>query len=251
MAVVDLPSEARGMDETAIREALRLTDTADTRDLARAWDAARPSWNGSEIVPFIAEAFVATTHARARACQIFQVTRFARDDDRAIELGARALSDRASDVRSRACMLMFHSRKPEVVPILRAAKVASVRLLARRAATSILEGTPFVGDADPLYFFFRAEGGRAPRGSFAHEVDRASRAALEKQRYRALHLFAHTIAFRRDDTTLHVSWDGYDMEAHLGLYRAGKSHGSALVRGGEGDIAEIARAMVAMSTPGR
>ena len=235
------------MDDLAIRDALRLTDTANTRDLARAWDGAGLRWSGSEIVPFIADAFGTTTHARARACQIFQVTRFARDDDRAIELGVRALSDRASDVRSRACMLLFHSRKPEVVPILRAVRAPSTRPLARRAATSILEGTPFVGDTDPLYFFFRGESGRAPRGSFADDVDRASRAALEKQRFHRLFLFAHTIAFRRDESTAHVSWDGYDMETHVGFYRDGKSLAQALVRGGQGDIEEIARTLVTMS----
>lgn len=235
------------MDDPTIREALRLTDAANTRDLARAWDAIRSGWSGSDVVPYIAEAFGTTTHARARACQIFQVTRFARDEDRAIELGVRALSDRASDVRGRACMLLFHSRKPEVVPILRAVKAPSTRPLARRAATSILEGTPFVGDTDPLYFFFRGEGGRAPRGSFADDVDRASRAALEKRRFRALFLFAHTIAFRREDATLHVSWDGYDMETHVGVYRDGKSPVESLVRVGQGDIAEIARTMVTMT----
>ena len=236
------------MNEDVIREMLRRTDTDDVRRLSGPWYTILPRLHGSKVLPLLAEAFLATKHSRGRACQIHHATLFARVDDRAVALGLRALADPTKEVRGRACMLLAHSRKREVVPSLRAASVGPTREVARRAASAILEGTPFGPDNDPLYFFFRGDSGRAPRGSFADDVDRRVGAWFAKNGFRPEYLFAHSIAFRRDDISIAADWDGYDMETRVMLSLPDRPREDELIRVGQGDIAEVARRMRAMSS---
>ena len=228
-------------DDDALREKLRLADTPDRELLSRLWYAIGPRFHGSEILPLLAAAFETARHGLARACNVHHATLFARADDRAIELGLRALADPIKEVRARACMLLAHGRKREAVPALRAVKAGPTRELARRAAASIAEGERFAADGDPLYFFFRNDTGRAPRGSFADEVEQEVGPWLVKRGYRPSFLFAHAFAFRRDDVTVGADWDGYDIEAHVSGVRRGQESSDELVRGGQGDIAEIGR----------
>jgi hypothetical protein len=235
------------MNDAAIRRALRRTDTTDTRRLSGPWYEILPRVHGSKILPLVTEAFGATKASRGRACQVHYSTLFARVDHSAIELGLRALADPTKEVRSRACMLLAHSRAREVVLSLRAVKAGPTLEVARRAVRSILEGKPFGPDDDPLYFFFRGDRGRAPRGSFADNVERETGEWFEKQGFRPKYLFAHAIGFCRDDLTVSAQWDGYEVETRVG--RSDQPLADEIVRYGSDDIAEIARRMRMMSSP--
>lgn len=228
------------MDPDAVREALRGTDTRDERLLYLAWNAVAPRWNGSEVVPLVAEAFARTENPRARESQLHHATLFARFDDAAVELGLRGLADPRKEVRARACMLLAHSRRPAVVPALRAVKPGPTRELAKRAATSLLEGTPLGPGDDPLYFFFRGESGRAPRGTFADDLDREVGPWMGKKGFTVKHLFAHHLAYRREGLWVEARWDSYDVTTQVGLTPrpTGKEES---VADGPGDIVEIGR----------
>jgi hypothetical protein len=231
------------MSDDEIRAALVLADTDDMRQLYLAIPWGAPA---GQVLPLMIEAFETTKHSRARACMVHRATLFARIDERAVELGLRALADPIKEVRARACMLLAHSRKPGAVPALRAIKSGPTRELARRAVASIVEGEAFVPDNDPLYFFFQGDTGRAPRGSFADKLDAEIGTWLVAQGLHPSRFFAHAFVFSKEDLVVDTAWDGYEVEAVIRLTRGTGAPTCASVLGGPGDIAAIAQRMRTM-----
>lgn len=104
------------MDDSQIRHALEMFDTASTSAHEAAWALLRPL--GVDVVPFLAEYFPRTKKAQGRVALVFHAIRFARESQAAFELGILALNDKATLVRYRACGLCAYSLRKDAIPYL-------------------------------------------------------------------------------------------------------------------------------------
>ncbi|MYN47653.1 hypothetical protein GTP23_21685 [Pseudoduganella sp. FT93W] len=102
------------MDDLKIRELVKRLDTASVVEQEAAWTLLRPL--GAGVVPFLADAYGSTKKAQGRVALIFHAIRFARDSEAAFELGIRALKDKATLVRYRACGVCAYSLRPDAIP---------------------------------------------------------------------------------------------------------------------------------------
>lgn len=221
---------------------LEQTDTDDRRRIYMAWCKIS---RGREIVPLVARAFAATRQVRGRESHVYYVTPYARFDEAAVELGLRALRDPRKEVRYRACGLLAHSRRVETVSELRKIASGPSREPARRAVRSLLEGKPFGPDDDPFYFFYGHEPYRAPRGSYADQLDDRLGGWLKRRGFAPFYLFQHDFVFRDGDRVVQAQWDSYDCESRVivaSLRDHTTAEASAVQVSGYGDdIAEIVR----------
>lgn len=106
----------RLMDDSQIRHALEMFDTASSNLQEAAWASLRPL--GVDVVPFLAEYFPRTKKAQGRVALIFHAIRYARESQAAF-LGLLALNDKATLVRYRACGLCAYSLKADAIPHLK------------------------------------------------------------------------------------------------------------------------------------
>jgi hypothetical protein len=194
---------------------LRQTDSSDRRLIYLAW--CKLGGVGQDIVPFVAEAYAKTREARGRESHLYYVTPYARFDDRAIELGVRALRDPRQEVRYRACALLAHSGRVEVVKELAKLSRGTSRAHAQRAIAALRKGMPFGPDDDASYFFYGHDPYRAPRGHFAVELQDELGAWLEERGFRPAYLFQHTFGYRDGERFVRADWDSYDVEARLAV----------------------------------
>jgi len=104
------------MDDSQIRHALEMFDTASTSAHETAWTLLRPL--GVDVVPFLAEYFPRTKKAQGRVALVFHAIQFARESQAAFELGLLALNDKATLVRYRACGLCAYSLRRDAIPSL-------------------------------------------------------------------------------------------------------------------------------------
>lgn len=104
------------MDDWKIRELVKSLDTASASDQEAAWVQLRPL--GVDVVPFLADAFSSTKKAQGRAALVFHAIRYARISQTAFELGIRALNDKATLVRYRACGICAYSLRADAIPYL-------------------------------------------------------------------------------------------------------------------------------------
>ena len=98
---------------------------------------------GPAVVPALAAAYETTGRWQGRAALLFHAIRYARTSDAAVALGKRALTDRATIVRYRACGLLAYSLRRDVLPDLRpllAHADAPTRADAAAAITAIERG---------------------------------------------------------------------------------------------------------------
>jgi len=228
------------------------TDTDDRRRIYMAWCRIG---HGREIVPFVARAFEVARQMRGRESHVYYVTPYARFDDAAVELGLRALRDRRKEVRYRACGLLAHSRRVETVTELRKIASGPSREPAHRAVQALLEGKPFGADDDPFYFFYGHEPCRAPRGSYADQLEDRLGGWLRRRGFAPFYLFQHDFVFRDSDRAIRARWDGYDCESRVivgSLRDLPAAEASAVHISGYGnDIAEIVRTVRALVMPSR
>lgn len=105
------------MTPEEIRTLVLGLDTASTKDEAAAWERLRDL--GPTVVPYLAEAFPSFRNQRGRVSLVFHAIRHARTSDDAFQLGVRALSDKATLVRHRACGLLAYSLRADAIPHLK------------------------------------------------------------------------------------------------------------------------------------
>lgn len=226
------------MDE--IGEALEETDTDDRRQIYLAW--CRLGACRHEIVARVAAAFAATKHARGRESHVYFVTPYALFDDATVELGVRALADRRKEVRYRACGLLAHSRRKEVVRDLRAITTGPTREPARRAERALLEGTRFGPDADPFYFIYGHSPYRAPRGSFADALFDRVGGWLSARGFEPSQVFQHVFEYRDRARVVRAEWDSYDVEARVSI-EAGGQRSEETIHGSADDLENVVAAL--------
>ncbi len=99
--------------------------------------------HGSAILGPALDAYPELRNANGRMALVYTAMKFARHHDRAVELGRRALADRAYVVRYYACMLLAYSGRPDTLPDLEhlvANGDARSSADAKAAITAIREG---------------------------------------------------------------------------------------------------------------
>jgi hypothetical protein len=104
-------------DDLKIKELVKRLDTTSAADQEAAWALLRPL--GVDVVPFLADAYGNTKKAQGRAALAFHAIRFARISRPAFELGIRALNDKATLVRYRACCICAYSLRADAIPNLK------------------------------------------------------------------------------------------------------------------------------------
>jgi hypothetical protein len=225
--------------ESAEVDALvRQTDSRDRRTLYLAW--CRLARYRSAIVPSVAAAFAATREERGRESQIYGVTPFARFDEGAVELGLRALRDPRQAVRVRACSLLAHSGRAETIPEIESLAKPASRPASLQAVRALREGRPFGADDDPVYFAYGHEPYRAPRGTFATQLDEALGGWLEQRGFRPTWVFQHRFEYGSADRSLSAIWDSYDVVSHVSVGAPGSPPSpTAGLPGGPGDLARL------------
>lgn len=98
---------------------------------------------GPRVVPALAAAYETTGRWQGRAALVVAAMRHARECDEAVALGLRALNDRATLVRYRACGLLAYAQRTDALPALRALLThpdAPTRADAAAAITAIETG---------------------------------------------------------------------------------------------------------------
>ena len=105
-----LPGSPAGIRELVTVVAAR------TAESDAAWERLRGL--GAEAVPYLAEAFDGARRWQARAALLYYVIPYARVSEEAFQLGLRALQDRSSMVRYRACMVLAYSLRSDALPAL-------------------------------------------------------------------------------------------------------------------------------------
>ena len=88
------------MDQSAVRELVAVV-AGGPGDADAAWQKLKTI--GSDVVPFLAEAFPLTKKWPGRVALVFHCVRYARTSPAAFDLGLLALEDKSSMVRYRAC----------------------------------------------------------------------------------------------------------------------------------------------------
>lgn len=99
-------------ESPAFRDVEEALDYLDGRGSDGEWKAIKflRGELGEELPSFLLKKYRASTRYGARASCVFHAIRHARDVPAAVNLGILALSDRASVVRYRACMLLAYAQ---------------------------------------------------------------------------------------------------------------------------------------------
>lgn len=106
-----------------------MTDEAHIAALVRAYLTPEPTHPhpgralralGPAVVPALAAAYETTGKWQGRAALVVAAMFHARESDAAVALGVRALGDRATVVRYRACGLLAYAGRRDTLPALRA-----------------------------------------------------------------------------------------------------------------------------------
>jgi hypothetical protein len=105
------------MRDTEIQTLLKALDTTKSLDAEAAWSQLRPL--GIDVVPHLVNFYPHAKKWQGRAWLIYQAIRYSRTLDDAFQLGLRALHDKSSVVRYRACSLCAYSLRHEAIPVLK------------------------------------------------------------------------------------------------------------------------------------
>jgi len=104
------------MEEERVRELVLQLDTTSFTQIDAAWEELGEL--GEAAVPILAQAYRGMRRWQGRAALVYYSIPFARTSRAAFELGLAAVSDRATLVRYRACMLLAYSLSAEALPAL-------------------------------------------------------------------------------------------------------------------------------------
>ena len=101
------------MEPNKIREYVSRLETTKSLEAEAAWAELRPL--GIEVVRYLAEAYPKMKKWQGRISLVFHSIRYAKDSEDAFQLGIKALNDRATLVRYRACGLLAYSQRKEAI----------------------------------------------------------------------------------------------------------------------------------------
>ena len=101
------------MEPNKIREYVSRLETTKSLEAEAAWAELRPL--GIEVVRYLAEAYPKMKKWQGRVSLVFHSIRYAKDSEDAFQLGIKALNDRATLVRYRACGLLAYSQRKEAI----------------------------------------------------------------------------------------------------------------------------------------
>jgi hypothetical protein len=104
------------MHDSEIQTFIKALDTTKSLDAEAAWSQLRPL--EIEVVPHLANFYSRAKKWQGRAWLIYQAIRYSRASEDAFQLGLKALNDKSSVVRHRACSLCAYSLRREAVPAL-------------------------------------------------------------------------------------------------------------------------------------
>ena len=105
------------MDETKIRHLVQALDTKSSLEEEKVWEELRPL--GEAIAPYLLEFYPHAKKWQGRVSCVYHCIRYARVNEHAFQLGVKALTDRATVVRYRACSLVAYSLRDEAIAYLR------------------------------------------------------------------------------------------------------------------------------------
>ena len=104
------------MRDSEIQTLIEALDTTKSLDAEAAWSQLHPL--GIMVVPHLATFYPRAKKWQARAWLIHQALRYSRESEQAFGLGLRALNDKSSAVRHRACSLCAYSLRREATSLL-------------------------------------------------------------------------------------------------------------------------------------
>jgi hypothetical protein len=102
------------MEEREIRHLIAALDTDEAGKAEKAWALLRPL--GPAILPYFLEAFPKTKKWKGRVSLVFHSIRYGRSHPEAFELGVKALTDKSTLVRYRACGVLAYSLRKDALP---------------------------------------------------------------------------------------------------------------------------------------
>lgn len=105
------------LEDSRIRRLVEELDTGKVEHEQRAWNQLRQL--GDKVLPYFIEYFPRMRKWQGRASVIFHSIPFSRSHDEVVKLACEALSDKATIVRYRACMLLAYSLRKDVIPDLK------------------------------------------------------------------------------------------------------------------------------------
>ena len=105
------------MNEAEIRRLVAALETNKVLEEEEAWARLKPL--GPSVLSYFSEFYPKMKNSRGRASLVFHAIRYGRTHEEAFRLGVRALEDKATLVRYRACELLAYSLRRDAVPHLR------------------------------------------------------------------------------------------------------------------------------------
>ncbi len=104
------------MEPKQIRMWVRRLDTTSSSVEEAAWLKLRSL--GARVVPYLAEFYPQARTWQGRVSLVFHAIRYGRVSESAVQLAIRALGDRSTRVRYRACGLLAYSLRRDALPYL-------------------------------------------------------------------------------------------------------------------------------------
>jgi hypothetical protein len=106
------------MEAETVRRLVGMLDTSRGADSEAAWQELREL--GSDVVPWLLQAFPGFRTWQGRTALVFHAIRYARTSEEAFQLGVLGCRDRSYMVRYRACGLLAYSQRADAKPFLEA-----------------------------------------------------------------------------------------------------------------------------------
>ena len=104
------------MNDSEIRRLVAALETNKVLEEEKAWLRLKPL--GPAVLPYFLEAYPKMKKWQGRVSLVFHSTRYGRTHQEAFELGIKALNDKATLVRYRACELLAYSLRKNAIPLL-------------------------------------------------------------------------------------------------------------------------------------
>ena len=102
------------MNDTDIRNIVLALDTRDVVEEEQAWQQLKAL--GPIVLSYFLDSYSRMKKWQGRASLVFHAIRFARTHKEAFDLGIKALRDKATLVRYRACGLLAYSLRQDAIP---------------------------------------------------------------------------------------------------------------------------------------